>query len=53
MTEADPHSDDDAVFGVTPSLIVDFAEQDPGTRPDSSIIDRRWHRAVCDMVLAD
>ena len=49
----DPHLADDAVFGVKPSLIVDFAAQDPGTGPDGSVIDRRWHRAVFDVVLAD
>ena len=36
----DPYIDSDAVFGVKPSLIVDFAEQQAGKAPDGSVIER-------------
>jgi hydroxyquinol 1,2-dioxygenase len=36
----DPYIDSDAVFGVKPSLIVDFKEQKPGRAPDGTMIDR-------------
>jgi hydroxyquinol 1,2-dioxygenase len=35
----DPYIDSDAVFGVKPSLIVDFAEQRPGKAPDGTVVD--------------
>jgi hydroxyquinol 1,2-dioxygenase len=46
------HLDDDAVFGVKPSLIVDFAEQPAGAGPDGRDLDGPWFRAVFDIVLA-
>jgi hydroxyquinol 1,2-dioxygenase len=36
----DPYIDSDAVFGVKPSLIVEFKEQTPGKAPDGTSIDR-------------
>ena len=36
----DPYIESDAVFGVKPSLILDFKEQPPGTAPDGTPIDR-------------
>ena len=36
----DPYIDSDAVFGVKPSLIVDFTEQPPGRGPDGTVLDR-------------
>ncbi len=38
----DRYIDSDAVFGVKPSLIVDFVEQEAGTAPDGTAIDRRF-----------
>ena len=46
------HLDDDAVFGVKDSLIVDFEQQPPGTTPDGRVLDRSWSRASFDLVLA-
>jgi hydroxyquinol 1,2-dioxygenase len=36
----DPYIDSDAVFGVKPSLVIDFAEQRPGKAPDGTVVDR-------------
>jgi len=36
----DQYIESDAVFGVKPSLIVDFAEQPPGRAPDGTEMDR-------------
>ena len=36
----DPHIGSDAVFGVKPSLIVDFTAQKAGKAPDGTVIDR-------------
>lgn len=50
----DPYLDDDAVFGVKQSLVVDFAEQPAGTAaPDGTVVDTPWYRASFDIVLAD
>lgn len=49
----DPHLDDDAVFGVKPSLITDFVDQPAGTGPDGAVVDATWYRAAFDFVLAD
>jgi protocatechuate 3,4-dioxygenase beta subunit len=46
------HLDDDAVFGVKRSLIVDFDEQPPGIGPDGRQLDRPWSRARFDITLA-
>jgi hydroxyquinol 1,2-dioxygenase len=46
------HLDDDAVFGVKPSLIVDFVEQPPGDGPEGRVLDGPWSRAGFDIVLA-
>lgn len=46
------HLHDDAVFGVKPSLIVDFHEQPPGTGPGGRLLDEPWSRARFDIVLA-
>jgi len=48
----DPYIDSDAVFGVKPSLIVDFAEQKPGRAPDGSMMDRPFCAISFDFVLA-
>lgn len=48
------HLDDDSVFGVKDSLIIDFDEQPAGTpTPDGRILDRSWSRARFDIVVAD
>jgi hydroxyquinol 1,2-dioxygenase len=36
----DPYIDSDAVFGVKPSLIVDFVERKPGLAPNGAVMDR-------------
>ena len=36
----DPYIDSDAVFGVKPSLVIDFREQGPGQTPDGGRSDR-------------
>jgi hydroxyquinol 1,2-dioxygenase len=41
----DPYIESDAVFGVKPSLIVDFTEREPGLAADGSVMDR----AFCDV----
>jgi hydroxyquinol 1,2-dioxygenase len=52
FVDGSEHLDDDAVFGVKPSLIVDFAEQPAGTGPDGRDLDGPWFRATFDIVLA-
>jgi hydroxyquinol 1,2-dioxygenase len=47
-----PHLDDDAVFGVKPSLIEPFAEQPPGPGPAGRTLDTRWWRVRFDVRLA-
>jgi hydroxyquinol 1,2-dioxygenase len=46
------HLDDDAVFGVKPSLIREFQEMEPGAGPAGRTLDARWWRLVFDIVLA-
>jgi hydroxyquinol 1,2-dioxygenase len=48
----DPYIDSDAVFGVKPSLIVDFTEQLPGRASDGSIMDRPFCEISFDFALA-
>jgi hydroxyquinol 1,2-dioxygenase len=48
----DEYLDRDAVFGVKPSLITEFAEHYVGTAPDGSVRDGRWAKAEFDVVLA-
>jgi hydroxyquinol 1,2-dioxygenase len=54
FVDGDPLLQSDAVFGVRPSLIYDFARQSPGTStPDGrDLTDRSWSRARFDIVLA-
>ncbi|HZG92765.1 MAG TPA: dioxygenase [Pseudonocardia sp.] len=47
----DRYLDTDAVFGVKPSLVVDFAEHDPGPAPDGRVLDVRWAQVAFDIVL--
>lgn len=51
FVEGSPHLDDDAVFGVKPSLIVPFEPQPPGEGPGGRQLDGPWHRARFDIVL--
>jgi hydroxyquinol 1,2-dioxygenase len=44
--------DNDAVFGVKQSLIVDFTEQPPGTAPDGRVLDVPWTQVHFDFILA-
>lgn len=46
------HLDDDAVFGVKRSLIVDFVRHDPGRAPDGRRMDVPFHTAHFDIALA-
>jgi hydroxyquinol 1,2-dioxygenase len=49
----DAYLDSDAVFGVKPSLVKEFARQDPGTpTPDGRAVDGPWSRVRFDVVLA-
>jgi hydroxyquinol 1,2-dioxygenase len=48
----DPHLGRDAVFGVKPSLIVDFAAHGPGPAPDGRRMDEPYHSVEHDLVLA-
>jgi protocatechuate 3,4-dioxygenase beta subunit len=43
--------DEDAVFGVKPSLVVPFADREPGTAPDGRELDVPWSQAEFDIVL--
>jgi hydroxyquinol 1,2-dioxygenase len=47
----DPYIESDAVFGVKPSLIVDFVEQEPGRAPDGTILDRPFCSIQFDFTL--
>jgi hydroxyquinol 1,2-dioxygenase len=44
--------DSDAVFGVRDSLIVHFDKHAPGKAPDGRTLDKPWHSAKYDFVLA-
>ncbi|MFC4950437.1 intradiol ring-cleavage dioxygenase [Pseudonocardia sp. GCM10023141] len=48
---SDTYLDRDAVFGVKPSLVVDFAEHGPGTAPDGRELDSGWASVAFDIVL--
>jgi hydroxyquinol 1,2-dioxygenase len=48
----DPYLPCDAVFGVKPSLITDFAERPPGPAPEGRAMDRPWSSVTFDIVLA-
>ena len=48
----DPYIDSDAVFGVKPSLIVDFVEQPAGTARDGVVLDVPYCDIRFDFVLA-
>jgi hydroxyquinol 1,2-dioxygenase len=48
----DPYIDSDAVFGVKPSLIVDFAEQKPGPARNGEMMDRPFCDISFDFALA-
>jgi hydroxyquinol 1,2-dioxygenase len=48
----DPYIESDAVFGVKPALIVDFAEQSGGRASDGTAIDRPFCDIRFDFALA-
>jgi len=52
FVSGDPYIDSDAVFGVKPSLIVDFIEQKAGRASDGSIMDRPFCEIRFDFALA-
>ena len=47
----DPHLGSDAVFGVKESLVVEFAEHDPGPALDGRVLDIPWTSVRFDIVL--
>ena len=47
-----PYLDSDAVFGVRDSLIVTYVQHGPGTAPDGRAMDKVFHTAAYDFVLA-
>jgi hydroxyquinol 1,2-dioxygenase len=48
----DPYLDDDAVFGVKDSLVVEFTHHHGGTAPDGSTRTGEWTQAQFDLILA-
>jgi protocatechuate 3,4-dioxygenase beta subunit len=48
----DEHLGDDAVFGVKPSLVTEFADHPPGPGPDGRPVGRPWTSVAFDLVLA-
>ena len=52
FTAGGAHLDDDAVFGVKQSLIIDFAAHGPGAAPDGRRLDVPFHTARFDVALA-
>lgn len=52
FARGDRYLDSDAVFGVKPSLIVDFVEHAPGKAPDGSDVARPFFTLAHDFVLA-
>lgn len=48
----DEHLGTDAVFGVKPSLVVEFAEHSPGTAPDGRTMDEPYATVEYDLVIA-
>jgi protocatechuate 3,4-dioxygenase beta subunit len=49
----DPNLGSDAVFGVKDSLVVEFAEHDPGRAPDGRVLDTAWSSVRFDIVLEE
>jgi hydroxyquinol 1,2-dioxygenase len=47
-----PFLDSDAVFGVRDSLIIHYERHEPGTAPDGRLMDKPFHTAQYDLVLA-
>lgn len=47
-----PYLDSDAVFGVRDSLVVHYEKHAPGKAPDGRALDKPWHSATYDFVLA-
>jgi hydroxyquinol 1,2-dioxygenase len=47
----DPYLDRDAVFGVRPSLIVDYVRNEPGTAPDGTKVDKPFYTLDYDFVM--
>ena len=47
-----PYLESDAVFGVRDSLIIPFARHDGGRAPDGRVMERAYHTARYDFVLA-
>jgi hydroxyquinol 1,2-dioxygenase len=47
-----PYLDSDAVFGVRDSLIVTYDKHAPGAAPDGRVMDKIFHTAAYDFVLA-
>jgi hydroxyquinol 1,2-dioxygenase len=47
-----PYLDSDAVFGVRDSLIVHYEKHAPGSAPGGRVLDKPWHSATYDFVLA-
>jgi len=47
-----PYLDSDAVFGVRDSLIVTYDKHAPGAAPDGRVMDKVFHTAAYDFVLA-
>jgi hydroxyquinol 1,2-dioxygenase len=52
FVSGDKYLHNDAVFGVTDSLIGEFTEHHGGTAPDGSARDGRWTQVQFDLVLA-
>jgi hydroxyquinol 1,2-dioxygenase len=48
----DPHLEDDAVFGVKQSLVVELEEQLPGEGPAGRQLEQPWYRFAFDIALA-
>ncbi len=52
FTSDSAHLDDDAVFGVKRSLVIDFDRHEPGRAPDGRALDVPFHTAHFDITLA-
>ncbi|MGH3761050.1 dioxygenase [Actinophytocola sp.] len=52
FTADSAHLDDDAVFGVKPSLVIEFPRHGPGRSPDGRELDVPFHTARFDITLA-
>jgi hydroxyquinol 1,2-dioxygenase len=48
----DEYLETDAVFGVKPSLVAEFAEHPPGTAPDGRTMDEAYASVEYDLVIA-